>query len=289
MNDMITPILNQRTAKDLEIFLSDPKPSLLLIGSNGIGKTTIANYLVENVLGKKNLRQGIDFLLMSPEDNTISIDSVRHIMKFIKLKTTGNRGYRRAIVIEHSEKMSNEAQNALLKLLEEPPLDTFIVLTVNSKSSLLPTLLSRLSQIEIRKMNEKKLLDHLISLGFKSEDIRLSLLASNNLIGESIAILNKDSNMTIDILNLSKAILVGDKYSRLIQINDLTKDKTKPKILLLALSRIISASLKNAAQKNNIASINNWNRMLDQVLIAQDALDKNANPKLTLTKLFLNI
>jgi DNA polymerase-3 subunit delta' len=289
MNDMITPILNQRTAKDLETFLSDPKPSLLLIGNNGIGKTTIANYLVENVLGKKNLKQGIDFLLLSPEDNTISIDSVRHIMKFIKLKTTGNRRYRRAIIIEHSEKMSNEAQNALLKLLEEPPLDTFIVLTVNSKSSLLPTVLSRLSQIEIRKMNEKKLLDHLISLGFKSEDIRLSLLASNNLIGESIAILNKDSIMTIDILNLSKAILVGDKYSRLIQINDLTKDKTKPKILLLALSRIISASLKNAAQKNNIASIDNWNRMLDQVSIAQDALEKNANPKLTLTKLFLNI
>lgn len=74
-------------------------------------------------------------------DPSIGIDQVRNIVSIISNKTFS--GGDRFIVIEDMEKATPEASNAMLKLLEEPPKSTYLVLTADNINKILPTIVSR--------------------------------------------------------------------------------------------------------------------------------------------------
>src|SRR5690348_588493 len=77
----------------------------------------------------------------SKTTQSIGIDTVKLIQKklFFKPMKSANK----LIVIEDAQLLTPEAQNALLKVLEEPPANTFVMLGTEMKESLLPTILSR--------------------------------------------------------------------------------------------------------------------------------------------------
>lgn len=77
---------------------------------------------------------------------SIGIDQVREIRKLLIEKPYGGGG--RLVVIKEIDKTTPEAANALLKLLEEPPEATAIVLTARNSEKILPTILSRSQIIE---------------------------------------------------------------------------------------------------------------------------------------------
>jgi len=72
---------------------------------------------------------------------SIGIEEIRSLSKIFSLKPYGSKN--RLVVIFNMEKATVEAQNALLKILEEPPADTYLLLTCESKEILLPTIPSR--------------------------------------------------------------------------------------------------------------------------------------------------
>src|SRR6185437_9430791 len=59
------------------------------------------------------------------------------------------------IVIEDAQLLTPEAQNALLKVLEEPPANTFIILGAETKESLLPTILSRCQIVQVEEESKE--------------------------------------------------------------------------------------------------------------------------------------
>lgn len=73
-----------------------------------------------------------------------SIDDARALITILELGAVGKHG---KVVIVHADKLLYQAQNALLKICEEPPPDTTIMLHVPSEGVLLPTLRSRLAQL----------------------------------------------------------------------------------------------------------------------------------------------
>ena len=80
-------------------------------------------------------------------ETSLGIEDVRTIQKKIFLKPF--RGDTKATIIYNAHTASIEAQNALLKLLEEPPAHTILILTAQNKQSFLPTILSRCTIIEL--------------------------------------------------------------------------------------------------------------------------------------------
>lgn len=81
-------------------------------------------------------------------DNTIGIAQVREIKRTVALKPF--RSQYKAVIIEDAQALTVEAQNALLKTLEEPPDHTIIVLLVSTNiDALLPTVVSRCQVIEL--------------------------------------------------------------------------------------------------------------------------------------------
>jgi DNA polymerase III gamma/tau subunit len=87
--------------------------------------------------------------------DTISIDDVRAIQE--RLYETGTGRYR-CCIIRSVERMQDEAVNALLKPLEEPPEGVVFLLTTQAQTSLLPTLVSRARVLKFHRLSRKELL-----------------------------------------------------------------------------------------------------------------------------------
>src|SRR3989344_7521913 len=82
-------------------------------------------------------------------EKAMGIPDVRNIQKSILLKPF--RGNAKAVVIQAYENITQEAQNALLKVLEEPPANTIIIISVSRKELVLPTIISRCKIIELKE------------------------------------------------------------------------------------------------------------------------------------------
>lgn len=78
---------------------------------------------------------------------SIGIDDVRNLQKQIMLKPM--KGDNKAVIIKNAHMITTQAQNALLKTLEEPPNNTYIFLTAETDTLFLPTILSRTSVIHL--------------------------------------------------------------------------------------------------------------------------------------------
>jgi DNA polymerase III subunit delta' len=86
-----------------------------------------------------------DIIRIAPASTLIRIDQIRELLQTLALKPHEARW--RVVIISDAQAMNPEAGNALLKVLEEPPDRTLIVLTARQAADLLPTVVSRCRQI----------------------------------------------------------------------------------------------------------------------------------------------
>lgn len=93
----------------------------------------------------------LDIEIIKPGES-IGITEVRSLQKNLFLKPL--RGKMRATILQKCDTITIPAQNALLKILEEPPQTTLIILSVSQKEILLPTILSRCEIIELKNVIE---------------------------------------------------------------------------------------------------------------------------------------
>lgn len=113
-----------------------------------IGSPVAAREKTEELLKKakiQNRQNSPDFYLITAEKSSISIDKVRELKNHIFQKPL-TEPYK-VVVFQQSNLLTVQAQNALLKILEEPPAHALIILEASHKSSLLPTILSRVTTI----------------------------------------------------------------------------------------------------------------------------------------------
>ena len=122
--------------------LSSKFPKLLiLVGEEGQGKKTLARYVVEEVL---------NWQLYIPEE--LKIANIRTMIE------TGNSlTWNRVYCLFDADQMNNAAQNAMLKFAEEPPPYAYIIITVKSEKSLLPTIKSRGMILNLEPYSEEEL------------------------------------------------------------------------------------------------------------------------------------
>lgn len=97
-----------------------------------------------------------DHLTIVNDKNTIGVDAIRKLSQFFE--KTAHIGIAKTALVNHADTMTVSAANALLKTLEEPTSQSFIMLTTHSSDVLLPTIISRCQKFEIRPPVGKKLL-----------------------------------------------------------------------------------------------------------------------------------
>lgn len=120
-----------------------------------------------------------DLLYFSAEDK-LGINEARIIKKHFSLKPYSAKG--RAVVIEDASTLTHDAQNALLKILEEPPSEAMLILGAPSDAKFLPTVLSRCQITRVQGTGDK------VQRENYKEDIKKLLNAS---IGERFEYVEK--------------------------------------------------------------------------------------------------
>lgn len=124
--------------------------------------------------------------------NDISVDSIRRIHPFLHM--TAAEGGWRIVIVDGAESFNASSQNALLKILEEPPKKTLLILTTSQPGSFLPTIRSRCRMIHMEPLSEKTigvLLDRMAPGLALDEKATLSRLAQGS-IGKALQFYRDD-------------------------------------------------------------------------------------------------
>jgi len=285
-------VLHPHTKRHVAQFAASPSHAVLLVGSNGIGKLSLAQTMVAKVLGLEyeKLASHPYFTIVRSDKDSISIDAVRELQRFLQLKTLGNGKLRRAAIIEHAERLTIEAQNAFLKLLEEPPEDTLMVLAADNQRGLLPTILSRTQLLTVYAPAEADLKQHFAQLSKDGAAINQAYLLSGGLPGLMHALLENDQSHPLMIgVATAKEVLQKSTFERLAMVEPLSKQKEDAKYMLEALQHIAQTMLDTAAGKADQAKVKQWFQILRTAATAREALSNNANAKLVLDNVMLSL
>ncbi|TYQ16829.1 UNVERIFIED_CONTAM: DNA polymerase-3 subunit delta' [Acetivibrio alkalicellulosi] len=152
-------------------------------GSKGIGKKTIAEIfasiaicsedVVEESCGKCkgcklfNGKTNPDFYRISTKENSISVDDIRKMQKDVLIKPLYSP--KKVYLIEDAQKLTLQAQNCLLKTLEEPPSYALIILTTSNNDALIETIRSRSVTFLFKKNTFDEVKKFLIDNGLANE------------------------------------------------------------------------------------------------------------------------
>ncbi len=283
-------VVHPVSQKALELFMTAPSHAIMLAGSQGLGKTHIAAAIAEKLLATKKaaLINHAYYREIAPTKDTITIEQIRELIGFFRLVVPGTGAIKRIAVVQDADRMGIEAQNALLKLLEEPPEGSVLILTASRPQNLLLTIRSRVQIIFVQPPTEKALVSHFESQGHQATDIQQVLLRAGGNIAEASMLLEGSFEESDNSLQLVKQALGGTSYARLLMVDSLTRHKEQAIRFVDTLLQVATVSLEAAAKKQSTA-LSRWYVVLQASHTAQMALERNANTKLVLTDLMLSL
>lgn len=103
---------------------------------------------IQKILFRLEVNQNHPDLLYLNDSETLGVEAAKKIRQFLSLKPFQAKG--RVVVLESAHNLTMDAQNSLLKTLEEPPTNSTIILGADSDTKILPTVLSRCQIVRIR-------------------------------------------------------------------------------------------------------------------------------------------
>lgn len=250
--------------------------ALGVFGVSGSGLLMAAKYLASQVGAVPEIvypekKDEIDL-----ESGSITIDIIRRLQTMTRTKTSS----RRCIVIYMADTMKHEAQNAFLKLLEEPADNISFVLLAHNSDRLLPTVISRLQRITIRpitteqsdmlltrlKVDDPKKRQQLLFLA-DGKPSRLSKLSNDDELFES----------ETKALLAARKFVQGSLYDRLVICQSIKSSKLEAERLVDYSIRLIKHDIatKKTAEDQAISQLKRLER-------AAGRLKSNGNPRLAL-------
>lgn len=282
-------LVHPTTSAVLEKIYSSNVHAVLLSGPEGCGKFYLAKNIAFNKLGLGDLSDLENYphiYTVEPEKQSISIDQIRSLQKFLQLKTPGIRPVRRVVTVRDAHLMTNEAQNALLKSLEEPPDDTIFILTAQKSLRLKETVHSRVQQVSVLPVTEDAAIAHYSNMD--SGDVKKAYLMSDGHVGLLHALLHDEGHPLIDRIAEVKQLMAQTVFERLTQVDVLSKQKDDIPLLLQACKLICRSALRQSAGKFPKKAVK-WHQRLQLSYECEAALEKNPSTKLLLTRLFMEL
>lgn len=190
-----------------------------------------------------------DIVYVTHRQNTISVDDIRDkIIKNVAYKPYASKY--KIFIMNEAQKMTVQAQNALLKTLEEPPEYVIILLLSTSKTTMLPTILSRCIQLDMRPVEDgivrRYLMEELKVPDYKAN---LCIAFARGNIGKAKSLVDSDDfintkDETVRILKKIKSMEVSDML-------DILKKLQERKVLVLADKDKILKAIKEYKKKDS--------------------------------------
>lgn len=177
--------------------------SYLFLGEDGIGKKEIAKEFAKQILCLNKAENCTckscicfdtenhpDFTIINEEGETIKINTIREMISTVYEKPILSS--KKIYIINDCDKMTKEAQNSLLKTLEEPPEYIVIILISSNSDMLLNTIKSRCTKIVFEKLTNNEVTELLAHKNYDTTNISEKMFEFfDGSIGKAIKILEK--------------------------------------------------------------------------------------------------
>jgi DNA polymerase-3 subunit delta' len=243
-------------------------------------------------------------ITVKPDGVFIKIDQVRDVSR--ELRFAPLEGNERIVIINDAQAMNLQASNAILKILEEPPKHTILILTATQTTDLLPTIVSRCQQVAFRPIPYDKVAEVLVDLrGLEIETATTLAVLTKGSLGKALSVGGEEwtvwrSSLLEQISSLStKSIqpvfafaetLSGDK-DRLADALDMLMTWFRDALMYkVSPERIINKDLMDKIQHASKGqSISELLGKTEVVSSAQAAISRNSNPRLTLEVMMMRL
>ena len=250
--------------------------SYLFVGLKGIGKKLLAIELAKQILNMQSETHP-DLAIIEPEGNNIKIEQIRLLQKKIQEKPILSD--KKVYIINDAETMTVEAQNCLLKTLEEPPEFATIILIGSNENSFLPTIKSRCMIIRFRPIEDSDLKKYL------ETHYGLTNLTKNHLsmfqgsIGKAILLKDKQEEYN-KLINMIEELESKD----LIEIIDLSKILYESKDEIFDILEYMNTLLIKKARENYL-----YTNCIQIVENTKKRLKQNANYDMSIDNMIFNM
>lgn len=267
---MSQPILARQDETALAEVYDRLPQSLLVVAELGLDS--------ERLINKISTEEASDVIKLVPEVDKkhISTKQIRDLV--MNLRTRGVR--RRIVVVGGADAMTEEAQNALLKALEEPADKTHFILSVSDQSLLLETIISRCQIVTLHRtspLQDSKLLGR----SGLSESARRQILflaaGRPNLIRQ----LMSDKEMLRayrEIAADAKAIISGVSYGSLVAAQRYSSREQALRLIDILLT-MVRFQVKNKGLDDKMTEL------IERIKLAEPSLKSNSNVKLSMMNL----
>lgn len=247
---------------------------------------------------KVDSRNHPDIFLVSPEKAgaSIGIDKIRAVIKNVGLKPYEART--KVYIIDDSSSMTQEAQNAFLKTLEEPPSDSVLIFISDKQGGLLPTIESRSQVVKFFPIDADTVKE-ILKNNYKLDDAKAQMLSRISAGSIDAALRYKDekffkkrsqvldgitdgSLFDSDFEGLSKPDLRSYLDIMLTWYRDILVTKADPTLKSLLVNADRTRIIEEEALRMDFAFLD---KAIKQVILTGQFLDQNINPKLAMSTL----
>ena len=182
----------------------------LISGEDGVGKGKLANILAKFILNGDLDREYVDIINYSSEKSSFGVDDVRDIIEEVYKKPFEKD--KKVIIIHEGNKLTIQAQNALLKTIEEPPKGVYIIILCESLELILDTIKSRCEIYKLKPLTKSELYEYIKikKFNYYENEIKSAIAFSEGVPGRIDRYFNDDklrelrNNIVILIKNLNK-------------------------------------------------------------------------------------
>lgn len=245
-----------------------------------------------------------DIIRIQPIGPFIKIGQIRALLQTLAMKPY--EAITRVAILSEAQAMNAAASNALLKILEEPPSRSMLVLTATQKSDLLPTIVSRCQHVGFNPIPDEKIaawLKNKHGLEQQAADIlavmangsfsRAQMMVKNNWLQRRKWVIEEMAHLSLQ--PISHLFALAEKLSKekeaLAQSLEIIKVWFRDLIINQydagkIINRDVADKIETASQKNNLSDLLS---KVDAVQKTQNRLAANTNLRLTLESLLIEL
>lgn len=215
----------------------------LFEGEEGLGKRALGKAFAKTLLCEEKKEESCnrcsscikfnnfnhpDFLEIEPEKRIIRKPQVEEVIR--RMTMAPFQSEKKIFLMDQAHLMNKEAQNAMLKSLEEPPSYVHLILVTASSSSLLPTIISRGQSIRFQQIPLHLIIKHLVEEeGISEKEARFIGEFSKGSLGKAINLSNSEDffQMRDWIIELIDSIIRGESWKIFSAVERFTQEKER--------------------------------------------------------------
>ena len=264
----------------------------IFAGKRGVGKKTVANIFAD-ILTKGSIADVItvtnEYYNVESKSDIVSVDTIRAASADMYMKPY--LADKRVFIIPDAEKMNAQAQNALLKIFEEPPSYCVIILITQNDNMLLQTIRSRAITVRFGALDDSMVKAYAQKNGITASDVMIRLAFGSIGIVKELSENEELDTLIGEFVDLFRQVGKGTAQCTYALIDYFQREKKNSEVLFDIMLIMLRDTMLGVSSDLVIEGLNNKKtvRIIELVENTRNSFSFNADYNMAVSEMLLNI